>query len=422
MLTQKHKYLPFFMWLFPLSFFTYQFIWRLWPSLMMREIMQQFAIDASGFGFLTGLYYYGYSPMQIPVAMMLDRFGARYIVFGSAVLCGIAASTFTYTDNWTLACLSRFLVGAGSAVGFLGTSKVISEWFPKDQYARMIGFSFTVGLMGALYGGKPVSLLVENYSWQKVAFVLACLSIVLGVGAYLFLRSPKMFKTQNDPDHFKVCHFKELLSSPVIWLLALSNFLMVGSLEGFSDVWGVPYLMTAYSLSKSDAAELVSFVFVGMLFGGPLLAALSKKLGNYTVISLCGFGMAIAFMLLFSTTHYNWYWFAGLLFCVGILCCYQVIVFVAGSDLVSPQVLCVTVAFLNCVNMLGGSFFHTSIGLMMDAFWTGFVGPDGVREYTLESYRTALMIIPACAILGGCLVAALGAKLRQNKFKTLHNQ
>lgn len=422
MLTQKHKYLPFFMWLFPLSFFTYQFIWRLWPSLMMHEIMQQFAIDASGFGFLSGLYYYGYSPMQIPVAMVLDRFGARYIVFGSAVLCGIAAFTFTYTDSWYLACLSRFLVGVGSAAGFLGTAKVVSEWFPKDQYAKMIGFSFTVGIMGALYGGKPVSLLVENYNWQHVAFVLACVSIVLGIGAYLFLRSPKALKTRNEPDSFKVSHFKELLSSPVIWLLAISNFLMVGSLEGFSDVWGVPYLMTAYSLSKSEAAELVSFVFIGMLFGGPLLAVLSKKLGNYTVICFCGLGMSLALILLFSSTDYNWYWFAGLLFCMGILGCYQVIVFVAGSDLVSPQLLCVTVAFLNCVNMLGGSFFHTSIGLIMDVFWTGLVSTEGVRQYTVESYGTALMIIPVCAIIGACLVAVVGAKLRQNKPSPLQSQ
>lgn len=421
MRTQKYRYLPFFMWIFPLSFFTYQFIWRLWPSLMMHEIMQQFSIDASGFGFLSGLYYYGYSPMQIPVAMMLDRFGARYVVFGCAVLCGIAAFLFTYTDNWHLACLSRFLVGVGSAVGFLGTSKVISEWFPKDQYARMIGFSFTIGIMGALYGGKPVSLLVENYNWQKIAFVLACASIVLGGGAYLFLRSPKTVKTHSEPDHFKVTHFKELLSSPVIWLLAISNFLMVGSLEGFSDVWGVPYLMTAYALSKSDAAELVSFVFIGMLFGGPLLAGLSKKLGNYTVISLCGLGMAVALTLLFSSANYNWYWLAGLLFCVGILGCYQVIVFVAGSDLVSPQVLCVTVAFLNCVNMLGGSFFHTTIGLMMDTFWTGLVGPDGVRKYTLESYSSALMIIPLCAFLGACLIAFVGSRQYQRKFAQLQN-
>jgi len=422
MRTQKHKYVPFFMWLLPLSFFTYQFIWRLWPSLMMHEIMLQFAIDATGFGFLSGLYYYGYSPMQIPVAMMLDRFGARYIVFGCAVICGLAAFTFTYTNNWYLACLSRFLVGVGSAVGFLGTSKVVSEWFPKDQYARMIGFSFTIGIMGALYGGKPVSLLVENYDWQKVAFALACISISLGIAAYLFLRSPKSLEVQNEIDDFKVTHFKELLSSPVIWLLAISNFLMVGSLEGFSDVWGVPYLMTAYSLTKSDAAELVSFVFVGMLFGGPLLAALSKKLGNYTVISLCGLGMACALTLLFSSNDYNWYWFAGLLFCVGVLGCYQVSVFVAGSDLVSPQVLCVTVAFLNCVNMLGGSFFHTTIGLMMDAFWTGLMDPDGVREYTLESYGMALMIIPLCAFLGACLVGFVGVRQNQRKFAPFQNQ
>lgn len=421
MFTQKHKYVPFLMWLFPLSFFTYQFIWRLWPSLMMHEIMQQFAIDASGFGFLSGLYYYGYSPMQIPIAMMLDRLGARYIVFGSAVLCGIAAFTFSYTDNWYLACLSRFLVGVGSAVGFLGTAKVVSEWFPKDQYAKMIGFSFTVGIMGALYGGKPVSLLMENYSWQHVAFVLACVSIALGFAAYLFLRSPKALKTLNEADSFKVSYFKELLSSPVIWFLAISNFLMVGSLEGFSDVWGVPYLMTTYTLGKSEAAELISFVFVGMLFGGPLLAALSKKLGNYTVISLCGLGMALALILLFSSTVYNWYWFAGLLFCVGILGCYQVIVFVAGSDLVSPQLLCVTVAFLNCVNMLGGSFFHTTIGLMLDAFWTGMTSHDGVKQYTVESYNMALMIIPICAIVGACLVGFVGLRLRQNKFALLQD-
>lgn len=417
--TQKHTYWPFVMWLFPVLFFAYQFILRLWPSLMMHQIMQQFAIDATGFGVLAALYYYGYSGMQIPVAMMLDRFSARYVIFGGAVLCGISMFIFSTTDNWTLACISRFFIGVGSAVGFLGTSKVISEWFPQDQYARMIGFSFTIGLMGALYGGKPISLLVESQGWKHVAFTLACISIVLGVGAYLLLRSPKTPRLLTGAETFKVTHFKMLLSSPVIWLLAIGNFLMVGSLEGFADVWGVPYLMTAYGLNKGDAAELISCIFVGMLFGGPLLAALSKRFGNYTMISLCGVGIGMALILLLSSTLYNWYWLAGLLFFLGILCCYQVIMFAAGADFVTPQLLCVTVAFLNCVNMLGGSFFHMTIGLMMDAFWTGMTNHDGVRQYTIESYTTAFMIIPLCAILGACLVGFVGLRLGQNKFLNL---
>lgn len=421
MFMQKRKYVPFLMWLFPLLFFTYQFILRLWPSLMMQQIMQQFAIDATGFGLLAALYYYGYSGMQIPIAMMLDRFSARYVVFGCAVLCGISMLVFSHTENWYLACLSRFLVGVGSAVGFLGTSNVVSQWFPKDHYAKMIGFSFTVGLLGAIYGGKPVSLLVDSYSWQKVAFTLGCISIALGVGAYLFLRSPGSSQQHTEPEPFKVAHFKKLLSSPVIWLLAIGNFLMVGSLEGFADVWGVPYLMTSYSLNKGDSAQLVSYIFIGMLFGGPLLAGLSKRFGNYTIMSLCGVGMALVFILLVSNMPFNWYGFAGLFFCVGVLCCYQVIVFAAGSEFVSPQLLGVTIAFLNCVNMLGGSFFHTSIGLMMDAFWTGLMSDDGVRQYTIESYDTALMIIPLCALLGAAMIGFVGVSLRQNRFVILQD-
>jgi len=413
MFTSRHKYLPFLMWFFPLSFFAYQFILRLWPGLMMHQIMEQFSIDASHFGLLAAFYYYGYASMQIPVAVLLDRFSARYIVFAFAVLCGLATLMFTYTDNFYLAVLSRFLIGAGSAVGFLGVSKVVSEWFSKDHYARMVGFSFTVGLLGAIYGGKPVSLLIEQYSWQNVALTLAVISIAIGFTTYLALRSPQKNTIVVQQEQFKMANFKALFSSPIIWCLALANLLMVGSLEGFADVWGVPYLMSAYALSKGDAAGIISFIFFGMLFGGPLLALCSKKWGNYPVIAACGFGMALIFGLLLSNKAYSLFMLYGLFFSIGIMCCYQVIVFAAGSNLVAPQNLGITIAFLNCINMLGGSFFHTSIGKIMDMFWIGGLNSDGLKIYDLEVYKYALSIIPLCAIIGAVIVCLVGIKVRQ---------
>lgn len=115
--------------------------------------------------------------------------------------------------------------------------------------------------MGAIYGGKAISVLVEHYSWQKVGLILACISITLALFTYLCLRSPNQNK-QIEQAQFKLTNFKKLLSSPVIWLLAIANLLMVGSLEGFADVWGVPYLMVAYNFSKSHAAELISFLMI----------------------------------------------------------------------------------------------------------------------------------------------------------------
>lgn len=350
MLAPNHKYLPFFMWLFPLLFFTYQFILRLWPGLMMHQIMEQFSIDARHFGLLAAFYYYGYAGMQIPVAILLDRFSARYIVFIFAVLCGLALLMFTYTTNFYLALLSRFLIGAGSAVGFLGVSKVVSEWFLQEQYARMIGFSFTIGLMGAIYGGRPVSLLIEQHSWQNIALVLAIISILIGSSTYLALRSPKNETGHARKEQFTMANSRDTISMPIIWWLAFSNLLMVGSLEGFADVWGVPYLMIAYDLNKGDAAGLISFVFLGMLFCGPFLSLCSKRFGNYPVIAGCGFGMAIVFSFLISNNTYNQLLLSCLFFVIGVMCCYQVIVFAAGSKLVPLANLGVTVAFLNCIN------------------------------------------------------------------------
>ena len=397
------KYMPFLMWFFPLSFFALQFMLRLWPGLMMQEIMSQFSIDAASFGLLAAFYYYGYAGMQIPMALLLEKFGARLIVFTFAILCGLGALLFVSTTNFYLGLFSRFLIGAGSAVGFLGISKVVSEWFRRDQYSQMIGFSFSVGLLGAVYGGKPLTQMISTYGGQHMGYTLALCSIGIGLLTYLVLRTPPNSKTTKSHG-LSLSQLSTLLTSKILWTLALANLLMVGSLEGFADVWGVPYLTTSYGFAKSDAALLVSFIFIGMLFGGPILAFLSKKLGNYTVIGACGLGLALAFLVLLSTNSNNWWVLSALFFLIGLMCCYQVIVFSAGATLVSKEYLGITVSFLNCINMFGGSFFHTVIGKIMDSYWDGSLAANGLKQYSVQSYSHALTVIPLCALLGTVLI------------------
>jgi MFS family permease len=399
----KGKFFPLLMWILPLIFFTYQMILRLWPSLIMNQIIKQFSANAYDFGVLVSLYYYGYSVMQIPIAFIIERFGVRYTLFYCAILCSIATLIFSYTTNWYILCISRFLIGVGSAAAFLGVSTVIREWFQKSQYAKMVSLSFSIGLLGAVYGGKPMSVLISNYTYEKVSFSLSLMSIVIGFTIFVFLRKPNNTFNESKLECIKNTNVRKVFASPSLLLLGISSLLMVGSLEGFADVWGVNYLINAYSINKTDAAGLASFIFVGMIFGGPLLAFLARLLGNYLVICICGFGIAIIFILLINSINYNWYWLASLFFILGLMCCYQVIVFDAGLNLVNSQLVVVTIAFLNCINMLGGSFFHTIFGLTMDIFWTG-TEINGIRQYNLYSYKMALMTIPTCSILGTIIV------------------
>lgn len=414
---QNSKQLPlsYFMWFLPTLFFAFQFILRLWPGLMMDSITQQFAINATMFGLLASVYYWGYALMQIPVAMMLDRYGAKYILFFSASICGLATILFSFTDNFYIALLSRLLIGIGSAAGFLTTSKIISEWFPKNKYSQMVGFSFMLGLVGAVYGGKPVNNLVEASGYMNISVVLGLASIAIGILALFFLKSKKD-TAKSAEVALNLKDFFKLLTSPAICLLGIANLLMVGSLEGFADVWGVNYLMCAYQLGKGEAAGITSFIFIGMIFGGPILAYLGSYFGNYKIIIGCGLGMALLCCLIFyAGLEYNYYFFSGLFLLIGILCCYQVVVFSVGNDLVSAKLLGITVAFLNCVNMLGGSFFHSVIGKLMDIFWAGQYDNNGIsRSYEVINYSYALSIIPICSMLGALTVLYIARKYKKS--------
>ena len=408
------KSLPWVMWALPLTFFAYQFILRLWPSLLMTQIMQQFSIDATAFGFLSAMYYFGYAGMQIPIALLLERFGVRWVVSGCALLCGFAVFLFTFTEHWLLALTGRFLIGMGSAAGFLGTSKAISLWFPSARYACLVGLTFSLGLLGAVYGGKPVSLLIENLGWKSVALLISGFGIGLGFLLLVGFKAPQGL-CDTVPQVIKISDLKKVIGSSSMVLLSIANLLMVGALEGFADVWGVNFLMEAHQFSEGDCAGLVSFIFIGMLFGGPLLAFLSERFGVYQVIIACSLGMSFLFFLMLTGRNFlDDYMLKAIFFTIGIFCCYQVLVFSAGSRLMTPQLLGITIAFLNCVNMLGGSFFHTVVGSLMDICWEGGV-LNGIRVYRHTSYFWELMAIPVCSLLGGILVFVLYCKEKKQK-------
>lgn len=400
------RLLPFCMWFIPLMFFAYQFILRLWPGLMMQQIMHQLSIDATLFGTLAASYYYGYSLMQIPVAILLDRYGARIIICIFAILCGAAFIAFFYTHNYYIALGSRFLIGVGSAAGFLSVSKVTSEWFDRSSYAKMIGLSFTFGLTGAIFGGKPVGLLMERYSSESVAVTLAIVSMIIGIFAILFLRSSNRNRALAD-ERLNLHGLKSVITCKTIWILAIANALLVGTIEGFADVWGVPYLVTAYSIEKNDAALMISFLFFGMLLGGPVLSWLNTKIKEHATIVVSSVTMTLLMIaILYNVTPQ--YALPYIFFLVGMACCYQVIVFALGSKMVSHKNIGICVAFLNSINMLGGSFYHTTIGMAMDAFWGGMCNIDGERLYELQTYQYALSIILIGAVVGVVMLAMLG--------------
>jgi predicted MFS family arabinose efflux permease len=385
------------LWFIGAFFFAFQFALRLYPGLVIPELTRAYGIQADDIGFMSSLYYYGYAGMQIPMALLLNRFGPKNTIMLCALVCGISSIMFAFSPQWNHVCVARFFLGAASAGGFLGAAKLVEVVFPPQVKAQMIGWTVSIGLVGAIFGGGPIDHLNKVFGWKMLSLSFGVICGIVSLLSFIFLKSHE----KKSSEAFPWDGFKKILTSPVILAFGAVNLLLVGPLEGFADAWGPPFLSKVYS--PQVAPQFIMAIFTGMIFGAPIIGMISRFMSPMWVLLTCGLGMAGIFSgLCFFYDFLPQEWVYVLMAIVGILSTYQIIVLSEGPRYGPIAVASVALAFLNCLNMLGGSVFHTIMGKVLTA-----MKPEtmikGCASYTTDSYAKAISIVPVGCLLG-CLI------------------
>lgn len=384
------------MWGLASFFYAYQYILRVLPNIMMSEILEKFSIDAVIFGQYSGFYYIGYAGMHIPVGILLDKYGPKRILPLCMILTVIGLLPLLYADHWIYPSLGRILIGMGSSAAILGVFKIIRLSFPEDKFPVILGFSVTIGLLGAIYGGQPINFLIHSFGSTYVLQMIIFIGVALALATF-WIVPPQPAETNS---RSWMASIKEVLTNRTILLICLLAGCMVGPLEGFSDVWGKEYLKSVYQLEDKLAAFLPSLLFVGMCFGSPILSWIAGKTKTYYgSIILCAFimGSAFIFILAFQLPISI---LTILLTTIGVFCAYQILAIYLASTYVPEQLVGLTTACANMIIMIFGYVFHSLIGLILKLGWNGET-KDAIPVYDAHAYTQALMVIPVGLIIAG---------------------
>ena len=133
------------------------------PSVMVSDLMRDFAAGGAILGTLSGIFFYAYAALQIPLGVMLDRWGARRTLAGAATVCAVGTVLFATANTLPVAYAGRALIGAGSAFGWIGTLTLIGLWFPPNRFAFVAGITALIGMAGAVGGQAPLAAVVETF-------------------------------------------------------------------------------------------------------------------------------------------------------------------------------------------------------------------------------------------------------------------
>lgn len=395
--TDARPILPLIGWLVGSVFFFYAWILRVSPSVMVEELMRDFAVGGAILGNLSALYFYGYAGMQIPVGLLLDRFGPRRLMTVAAAVVGVACWLFSRSDALVSASLMRFLIGAGCAFSLVGAMAVAGQWFRRERFALLGGLSMMIGMAGGVFGQAPLRVAVEATDWRTTMAWVAAAGFVLAVGAWIFVRD----RRRGSGGVGAVLKGLRLVAtSRQTWLIAVAGLGAGGPLLAFAGLWGVPYLQTIHGIDRVTAGTVTSVTFIGWGVGAPLIGWVSDRAGSRRVPLLVGLALCAISLIAILALPGLPLWGAGALcFLVGLGGSAQIVCYALVREHNPAQLSGTAIGLVNALVTGAGALFQPVVGWLLDRGWEGAMS-NGARIYSAGAYYVAFSVLVAGCIIG----------------------
>lgn len=296
---------------FPSVLFTYFLMasQRTAPGLITDQIMRDFHVTASTIGLLTSIQFFVYTSLQVPMGILADRYGPNFFLIIGAILTGLGTIIYSLGTHEAVLFFARILTGIGDATIWVNMVLILGQWFKVKEFVRLIGIAGMTGSLGFLLATVPFSLLIDVLGWRASFFLAGILLCLCGVLLYFVLiTKPNQILVHEDVSEKKDVHrvktlilLRRLVSNRQAWALFLCHFGIVGAYVGFIGSWAVPYGMSMYGMTRSDASQLIMIGLIGALIGAPLSSWISSRLETikrpYVVIHMIILVCWAAFLL-----------------------------------------------------------------------------------------------------------------------------
>ncbi len=399
-------------WVLGASCFGYAFFQRVSPSAMVSDLMRDFSVGAAVLGNLSAIYFYAYAGLQIPVGVAVDRWGPRRMLAVSVALAGIGSVLISMAGGISAASFGRLLVGIGSSVGFVGTLKLVGNWFPPHRFAFVAGLTMLVAMSFGVLGQAPLALVVAQVGWRPAMLAAGVYGIALAMLVWLMVRDrPEGVAAPSVGDgagQGVVAGFGQALRRPSSWILALYAAAVSGPMLAYAGLWAVPHIMERYGVERPLAAGSASVMLIGWAVGSPLGGWLSDRLGRRKLPIVVGAVLTLAgwLVVLYAALPLQALWVA--LFLVGAFSSSMVISYAVAREVAPPGAAGALTGFVNMCTVGAGALMQPVIGWILDLNWQGAMR-DGVRYYDLATYDAALVVIP----LSGVIAVLAGLATRE---------
>jgi len=247
------------------------------PAVIAPDLRAELALTPGQLSSLPAAIFLGAALMQLPVGVLLDRFGPRRIIAGFLVVAAIGTLVFATAQGIIGLAVALFLIGCGAAPVFMGIIVLLSRWVARDRLATATAISISVGGGGMLLSATPFAAAAELYGWRAPLFAVGIASFGIAAAVFFFIRDRPADTPPPDGSEtlFEIIRgLRWVLADTRLYSFAAVTAVSVAALVTVRNLWIGPYLNDAFGLDIVERGHVIFIVSVAWLlsalFYGPL--------------------------------------------------------------------------------------------------------------------------------------------------------
>jgi len=244
------------------------FLFRTINATVAGALTAEFGLGAGDLGLLTSVYYLTFAVAQIPIGILLDRYGPGRIQSAVMVAAALGAALFALSDNFWLLLSGRALIGLGVAASLTAGLKALVLWFPRERVPLLNGLMIMLGALGALTATLPAEFLLVSVGWRTLFELLAIASVVCAFVIYLVV--PDMPAAVSGAGRPTTGGLKTVYADPRFWRLAPLSATCIGTAWALQGLWAAPWLSDVERLDRSELLRHLLIMAIALSLGALL--------------------------------------------------------------------------------------------------------------------------------------------------------
>ena len=360
------------------------YLLRVVNAVIAPALINDLGLSASDLGLLTSANLFAFAAIQLPLGVLLDRYGPRKTEAALLIVAAIGTAVFALASSLALLAMGRALMGIGTSSCLMAAFTAYALWLPKEKLPAVNGYQMVAGGIGALMGTTPVEMLEVTFGWRGVFWVLTGVALMMAVMVYTVVPQRKEKHHGSETLGETIGGIRLVFWSPLFWRIAPLCVTSQAAFLGIQSLWLGPWFHDVLVLDARATADALSHVAMAMVASYACLAWITGYLSKRGVpaikISVIGMsvfivmqGLIVAEVIPVTATTWMIWAFTGT---------YGIVTYAGLTQRFPTRLAGRVVTGINVLAFFGAFGVQWGIGVVID-FWplsaTGGFHPEGYR-------------------------------------------